>query len=228
MSSSVHRTDVSNTTVLLSPSGTTLSVSGAAGNQITTSVMFSNSTHSKVVTTSTTSSVRTTHLSTKAFTGSAVTGEGFVILHILLQMQYIDAYNNPASMEYQILSRNITIELNRIYREIYGTRFLRCYVIRLWPGSVGVDTELIFKNQTVLPNATSIEESLKTAIAESKVFLGVIPSSITVVEQQYTTSTTSHTQTSQSVPIMQTSSAVAPVLSSMLFMLLLLLWNETL
>lgn len=47
---------------------------------------------------------------------------------------------------------------------------------------MGVDTELIFKNQTVLPNATSIEESLKTAIAESKVFLGVIPSSITVGE----------------------------------------------
>ncbi len=47
---------------------------------------------------------------------------------------------------------------------------------------MGVNTELIFKNSTVLPNATSIEESLKTAIAESKLFLGVIPSSITVGE----------------------------------------------
>ncbi|KAL1246718.1 hypothetical protein QQF64_034349 [Cirrhinus molitorella] len=208
-------------------SGTTVSVSSAAGNHITTSVIFANSTHSKITTTSTTSSLQTTHLSTKASTGSAVPGEGFVILQIRLQRQYIDAYNNPASMEYQILSTNITIELNRIYREMYGVRFLRCYVIRFWPGSVGVDTELIFKNQTVLPNATSIEESLTTAIAESKVFLGVIPSSIIVVEQQDSTSTTRQTQTTQSVPIMQTSSAVAPVLSSMLFMLLLLLWNET-
>ncbi|KAF4117970.1 hypothetical protein G5714_000021 [Onychostoma macrolepis] len=223
MSSSVHHTDVSNTTV---QSGTTVSVSSAAGKHITTSVIFSNSTHSKV-TSSTTSSLQTTHLSTKASTGSAVQGEGFVILQIRLQRQYIDAYNNPASMEYQILSINITIELNRIYREIYGTRFLRCFVIRFWPGSVGVDTELIFKNQTVLPNATSIAESLKTAIAESKVFLVVIPSSIIVVEQQDSTSTTRQTQTSQSVPIMQTSSAVAPALSS-IFMLLLLLWNETL
>ncbi|XP_073688492.1 uncharacterized protein [Garra rufa] len=228
MSNSVHHTDVSSTTVLSSPSGSAVSVSSAAGNHITTSVIFAKSTHSKVVTTtSTTSSLQTTHLSTKASTGSAVPGEGFVILQIRLQRQYIDAYNDPASMEYQILSTNITIELNRIYREIYGTRFLRCYVIRFWPGSVGVDTELIFKNQTVLPNATSIEESLTTAIAESKVFLDVIPNSIIVVQQQDSPSTTKQTQTTQNVTIMQTSSAVAPVLSSMLFMLLLLLWNET-
>ncbi|XP_043110214.1 mucin-5AC-like [Puntigrus tetrazona] len=206
------------TTVLSSPSP-----SSAASNHVTTSVIFSNSSHSNVVTTSTTSSLQTTHLSTKASTGSAVQGEGFVILQIRLQRQYIDAYNNPASVEYQILSRNITIELNQIYRVIYGIHFLRCYVIRFWPGSVGVDTELIFKNQTVVPYATSIEESLKTAIAESKVFLGVIPSSITVVQQQDSTSTTSQTQTSQSVPVMLTSSAVTRILSSMLFMLLLLL-----
>lgn len=125
-----------------------------------------------------------------------------------------------------------------------------------------MDTELIFKNQTVLPNATSIQDTLKTAIAESKVFLiSVIPSSISVgeflicpqlflkvdndllesslqsvahtcypllsVEQQDSTLTTRQTQTSQSVPATQASSAVAPVLSSMLFMLLLLLWNQT-
>lgn len=50
------------------------------------------------------------------------------------------------------------------------------------PGSVGVDAELIFKNQTVLPNATSIADTLTTAVVESKVFIGVIPSSITVGE----------------------------------------------
>lgn len=49
-------------------------------------------------------------------------------------------------------------------------------------GSVGVDTQLIFKNETVLPNSTSIEEDLKFAIVESTVFLGVIPNSITVGE----------------------------------------------
>ncbi|KTF83471.1 hypothetical protein cypCar_00042312 [Cyprinus carpio] len=97
-------------------------------------------------------------------------------------MQYIDAYNNPASMEYQTLAINITTELNRFFREIYGIHFLRCYVQRFWPEPVGVDTELIFKSQTVLPNTTSIVDTLMTAIVELKVFFGTIPLSITVGE----------------------------------------------
>ncbi|XP_039537983.1 uncharacterized protein LOC120486186 [Pimephales promelas] len=219
-----HRVDTINST----------STSITTANKISTSILFVNSTHSKSVTTSTTStsqppsSLPTSRRSTTVYTGSAVPGEGFVILQIRLEITYIEAFNNPASTEYQTLSLNITIELNRVYQEIFGTTFLRCYVKRFWPGSVGVDTELIFKNQTVVPNATKIQETLKTAITESKVFIfSVIPSSISVVEQQDSTLTTRQTQRTQTT---QTSSAIAPALSSMLFMLLLLLllWNETL
>lgn len=51
------------------------------------------------------------------------------------------------------------------------------------PGSVGVDTALIFTNETVLPKAKVIEKNLETAIVESRAFLGsVLTSSITVGE----------------------------------------------
>ncbi len=44
-----------------------------------------------------------------------------------------------------------------------------------------MDTELVFKNETLLPKAKVIENQLKKAIAESRAFLGsVIPSSIIV------------------------------------------------
>ncbi len=46
-----------------------------------------------------------------------------------------------------------------------------------------MDTELIFKNDTVLPKARAIENHLKELITESRGFLGpVIPSSIIVGE----------------------------------------------
>ncbi|XP_048035054.1 uncharacterized protein LOC125260626 [Megalobrama amblycephala] len=228
LSSTAGPNHLTDTTISTSTSITTapaVFLSSAAANQTTTSVIFTNSTHSKVFTTSTTSALPTTHLSTKASTGSAMSGEGFIILQIRLQLQYIDAYYNPASMEYLTLSLNISTELNRFFREIYGTYFLRCYVKRFWPGSVGVDTELIFKNQNVLPNATSIADILMKGVIESNVFLDMIPSSITVVEAQHSSLTNRQTQSSQCVPTMQASSAVSPVLSSMLLMLLLLLWN---
>ncbi len=37
---------------------------------------------------------------------------------------------------------------------------------------MGVDTQLIFTNESVIPNATIIEDNLKTGINELKVFLG--------------------------------------------------------
>lgn len=72
---------------------------------------------SKYVTTAATFSISTTQLPTKASTGPAVPGEVFVILQIRLHIQYVDAYNNPASLEYQTLSRNITME---VFKEIFS------------------------------------------------------------------------------------------------------------
>lgn len=55
-------------------------------------------------------------------------------------------------------------------------------VIHSRSGSVGVDMQLIFINETVLPNATSIQDDLKTGIVQTNVSLPVIPSSIIVGE----------------------------------------------
>ncbi len=45
---------------------------------------------------------------------------------------------------------------------------------------MAVETQLIFTNEAVIPNATSIGDNLKTGINELKVFFGsvVIPSSV--------------------------------------------------
>lgn len=46
------------------------------------------------------------------------------------------------------------------------------------PGSVGVTSQLIFQNQSVVPNITDVADSLKQTINESIVYLNVITSSI--------------------------------------------------
>ncbi|KAL6482464.1 hypothetical protein MHYP_G00105440 [Metynnis hypsauchen] len=125
----------------------------------------------------------------------AKAGEGVIILQLRIQRVFIPAYNDPSSTEYKILVSNITAELDRGYREQFPLTFLRCYVLRLWAGSVGVDTQLIFQNETVLPNVTVVAESLKSAINVSKVFLDIIPSSVTAVNVLKTTLDTNATTT---------------------------------
>ncbi|KAL7845144.1 hypothetical protein AOLI_G00233360 [Acnodon oligacanthus] len=136
----------------------------------------------------------------------AKAGEGVIILQLRIQRVFIPAYNDPSSTEYKNLVRNITAELDRGYRERFPLTFLRCCVLRLWAGSVGVDTQLIFQNETVLPNVTVVAESLKSAINDYKVFLDIIPSSVTAGNilstamdtNAATTLTTLHTQTQTS------------------------------
>ncbi|KAI4880207.1 hypothetical protein NFI96_020535 [Prochilodus magdalenae] len=107
---------------------------------------------------------------------------------------FIPAYRDPSSTEYQILAHNVTTELNRGYKLMYPLTFQRIIIISFWqvpskiflPGSVGVTTQLIFINQTVVPNITDTEQSLKTAISKANVFLDVIPSSIQAGEYSYT------------------------------------------
>ena len=43
---------------------------------------------------------------------------------------------------------------------------------------MGTDLYLIFVNQSVVPNITSAEESLKIAVDSSTTFLNIVPSSI--------------------------------------------------
>ncbi|KAL7845278.1 hypothetical protein AOLI_G00234700 [Acnodon oligacanthus] len=105
--------------------------------------------------------------------------EGEIILTVRIQQVFIPAYNDPSSTEYNALVSNITAELSRGFRELFPLTFLRCYVTKLWNGSVGVDTQIIFINETVLPSAAVLINSLNSAINNSKVFLNIIPSSIT-------------------------------------------------
>ncbi len=46
---------------------------------------------------------------------------------------------------------------------------------------MGVDVQLIFTNESVIPNATSIEDNLKTGIQESNVFLASVNISSIIV-----------------------------------------------
>lgn len=54
------------------------------------------------------------------------------------------------------------------------------FIVR--PGSVGVTSQLIFQNQSVVPNITDVVESLKQGLNESIIFLNVITSSISAGE----------------------------------------------
>ncbi|KAL7851909.1 hypothetical protein SRHO_G00176940, partial [Serrasalmus rhombeus] len=190
--------------------------------------------NTRPATTTNTSAISVAWLSTLATTAMAVpakAGEGVIILQFRIQRVFIPAYNNPSSTEYKILVSNITAELDRGYREQFPLTFLRCYVLRLWAGSVGVDTQLIFQNETVLPNVTVVAESLKSAINGSKVFLDIILSSVTAVNipsttldtnaTTTTTVTTLHTQmqTSHNITSETLSSSMATSLPSTLITL---------
>ncbi|KAL7852156.1 hypothetical protein SRHO_G00179410 [Serrasalmus rhombeus] len=149
---------------------------------------------------------------TTAMVVPAREGEGGIILIVRMQQVFIPAYNDPSSTEYNTLVSNITAELNRGFREMFPLTFLRCYVLRLWNGSVGVDTHLVFINETVLPNATVLTDSLKSAINDSTICLDIIPSSISTVSttghlisstgqpSQSATATPDHTTDTSSAP----------------------------
>ncbi|KAI4880208.1 hypothetical protein NFI96_020536 [Prochilodus magdalenae] len=126
---------------------------------------------------------------------------------------FIPAYNDSSSDEYKTLVYNVTTELNRGYKLMYPYTFRRTIIINFWQvallyssqhetfitslfktslnGSVGVTSQLIFDNQTVVPNITDTEQSLKTAINQSAVFLDVLPASIQAYETNFTSTTIS-------------------------------------
>ncbi|KAI4872504.1 hypothetical protein NFI96_028426, partial [Prochilodus magdalenae] len=109
-------------------------------------------------------------------------GEGIIILQFHIQQEFIPAYSNSSSDEYITLVNKITAELERLYKQLFPLTFLRCYVTRLWNGSVGVDSQLIFTNETVLPNLTAVTDSLQSAVNYSTVSLNINPSSISAGE----------------------------------------------
>ncbi|KAJ8253539.1 hypothetical protein COCON_G00201510 [Conger conger] len=99
------------------------------------------------------------------------------------------------------LARLIVRQLNRAYRRRYPRTYSRCRVRRFRRGrplstvvnrmdTIEVDTELIFVNQSVVPNVTETETALQEAVNDSTVDLGVIPSSINAEDTNTTITTT--------------------------------------
>lgn len=65
----------------------------------------------------------------------------------------------------------------------------KCFYISLIirPGSVGVDSVLYFENGTGVPNTTEAVLTLQQEVAQSLVFLDIIPSSIEAGECKFFT-----------------------------------------
>ncbi|KAJ8253537.1 hypothetical protein COCON_G00201490 [Conger conger] len=155
----------------------------------------------------TTTAAPTTTASTDPPSGN----EGFRDLRFNLRRPFTPQLSNQASPQFQLLSRNITTELNRAFRRGFR-RFRRCMVVRFSRGrpftvtnrmdSINVETRLIFDNQSVVPNATLTERTLEQAINDSIVTSDISPSSI----DAGTTTTTTPTTTT---PTATTSSAMA-------------------
>ncbi|KAL7875421.1 hypothetical protein AOLI_G00103840 [Acnodon oligacanthus] len=150
-----------------------------------------------------TSAISTTSLAfqTEKVMAEPAKGEGVLTLHLRMQRVFISAYNNTASAEYITLAKNITSELDRAYQELFAHTYLRCYVLRFWPNPMGVDVQLIFRNETVVPNITFTIDSLISAIYNLKVFLDIIPSNITAtVGQEVLTNLSSSATTGTYAP----------------------------
>ncbi|KAL7880951.1 hypothetical protein SRHO_G00032050 [Serrasalmus rhombeus] len=127
--------------------------------------------------------------------------EGVLTLHLRMQRVFISAYNNTASAQYITLANNITSELDRVYQELFPHTYLRCYVLNFWPDPMSVDVQLIFLNETVVPNITFTIESLISAINGSKIFLDIILSSISAtVDREILTNLSISTTTRTSAP----------------------------
>ncbi|XP_043105934.1 uncharacterized protein LOC122352554 [Puntigrus tetrazona] len=116
--------------------------------------------------------------------------EGYLYLKFRIVRIFIPDYNDKSTSAYKALERNVTTELNRGYRYVFPTIFLRVFIIEFWPGSVGVTSQLIFQNQSVVPNITDVVDSLKDTINEYIVNLNVITSSISAYPRNETTSAT--------------------------------------
>ncbi|XP_057187768.1 uncharacterized protein LOC130553046 [Triplophysa rosa] len=148
-------------------------------------------------TTRSTSTTKAKHLTTTPVTKTTTSAplnpptakEGFIFVTFRIMRIFIQDYYDKTSSAYKILERNITTELNRGYKNKYPQTFLRCIIISVWPGSVGLTTQLIFQNQSVVPNITNVKESLSDTVNASIVYLDIIPSSIVAYHQSLVTTT---------------------------------------
>ncbi|XP_076839272.1 uncharacterized protein LOC143484441 [Brachyhypopomus gauderio] len=209
------------TTILLASNNNTTKASSAAITTLTTESTAGTTT--VVPTRQNTTTIQPiglpAQLSTQATTTTPVPAkpqEGVLILEFRIQRVFIPAYNDPSSAQYKNLALNITTQLITFYKVKFPLTFRRCYVLRFWMGSVGVDTQLIFNNDSVVPNVTTVAESLDSAINKSEIFLNIVPNSIVVTSNiESTTTTTSSTVLYTQTQISQNNFPSKPVNSTM-------------
>ncbi|KAJ8371538.1 hypothetical protein AAFF_G00307390 [Aldrovandia affinis] len=120
-------------------------------------------------------------------TGPPSNEEGTLELQFRLNQQFTEELSNQNSQEFKDLAKNITKEVNTVYRTSFPSTYRRSIVNRFWNGSVGVDMTLIFKNQSVVPSTSSVEDALNEALSSGQIALNIIPGSIIARETTETT-----------------------------------------
>ncbi|KAG5848301.1 hypothetical protein ANANG_G00097040 [Anguilla anguilla] len=130
--------------------------------------------------------------------------EGVLLLSFRLFRGFTPQLQDQSSSAFLVLARNVTTELNRGYRRAFPLTFLRSIVIafRRGPSFIRVDTtrvetKLIFKNQSVVPNITIAVKTLVQALENAVVFLNIIPGTINAEIDGATTTASSAMSTSK-------------------------------
>ena len=72
--------------------------------------------------------------------------------------EFIDDYRNLQSPKTRVLIQELTVQLVRFFKGLYGDSFEGIVIISLFEGSVGVNFELSLKPSSNVTNTTVIEE----------------------------------------------------------------------
>uniref|UniRef100_W5LVV9 SEA domain-containing protein n=1 Tax=Lepisosteus oculatus TaxID=7918 RepID=W5LVV9_LEPOC len=101
-----------------------------------------------------------------------------VVLQFSLNQDFNEDLKNKTSEAFQSLAKNITTQLDTVYRNKFGDAFNRTEITDFRSGSVIVDSTLIFNNLTVVPNTSEVTNTLKAAANTSGFSLPVNTSTI--------------------------------------------------
>ncbi|XP_036789382.1 UV excision repair protein RAD23 homolog [Oncorhynchus mykiss] len=117
-------------------------------------------------------------------------------------------YTDSTTTAYQELAENVTTEVNHGYKRIYPLTYVRCRIIQFTSGSIIVNMTLIFKNQTVVPNVTSVEQGLNDSLSHGNTFLDIDTTSITA--RTTTSAATTFAATTTATPTTTTTAGPTP------------------
>ena len=81
-----------------------------------------------------------------------------VVIITVRNRDFIEDYRNLQSPKTRALIQELTAELVRFFKELYGDSFEGIVIIRLFEGSVGVNFELSLKPSSNVTNTTVVEE----------------------------------------------------------------------